>query len=184
MPNSKKERSYLVWILIVSMLLLTAGFGWSTWQSHQEFRNYRTQTLENADHPPRWQREVLTPEECVGEAMAWAASCPGVQSWCEAATPEVVQLCLKSRDRSTYCREVGDEVLSTRLGFAACKARYEPIDNKYARRTAKKACASSYRVIARHCRPDATVHMEWDEEDLDKMSQAPRQADESSVRGE
>ena len=91
--------------------------------------------------------------------------CPGIAPWCEAEVPVVMETCLASSDRAAYCDEVGDEVLSTRFGFEACKSarddKFGPHEgcrdpkveaDRYACRSFKKYCAGAYRAIASHCR--------------------------------
>jgi hypothetical protein len=140
-------------LLIIGVVLagLMVVFGQTTSKSYDRFEAYRSATLEDPQHPPRWQTEALSVEGCVDEALAWIEACPGVSSWCESSLPDVMTQCLLSQDRSEYCAEVGDAVLSTRFGFHECSARYDQIEGRYTRRYAKKHCSLIFRVIAGHC---------------------------------
>jgi hypothetical protein len=126
-------------------------FGQTTSKSYAEFDAYKQATLANPEHPPRWKVEALSVEECVDEVLAWIEACPGVSSWCESSLPDVTTQCLATQDRSEYCEQVGDAVLSTRFGFEECSARYDQIEGRFARRYAKKHCSLIFRVIAGHC---------------------------------
>jgi hypothetical protein len=138
-------------VIAVVLAVLMIVFGRTTAKSYDQFDSYRQATLENPEHPPRWQTEALSVEGCVDEVLAWIKACPGVSSWCESSLPDVMNKCLTSQDRSEYCEQVGDAVLSTRFGFEECSARYDQIEGHYERRYAKKHCSLIFRVIAGHC---------------------------------
>lgn len=138
-------------IIGVVMVVLMVVFGRATAKSYDEFEAYRTATLRDAQHPPRWETEVMSVEGCVDEVLAWVEDCPGVSSWCQSSLPDVTNMCLLSQDRSEYCESVGDAVLTTRFGFDECSARYDQIEGRYTRRYAKKHCSLIFRVIAGHC---------------------------------
>ncbi len=144
-------RVLLVIGLILSVLMVV--FGTTTARSYDEFATYQKATLDNPAAPPRWETEALSVDGCVDEVLAWVEACPGVSSWCEGALPDVMNKCLATQDRSAFCDEVGDAVLSTRFGYDECAERYDAIEGRYARRFAKKHCAAIYRVIAGHCAP-------------------------------
>lgn len=138
-------------ILGVVLTLLMIVFGRTTAKGYDEFEAYRGATLEDPDNPPRWTTEVLDVDGCVDEVLVWIEACPGVSSWCEGSLPDVMNQCLASQDRSDYCDSVGDAVMTTRFGFEECSARYDKIDERFARRYAKKHCSLIYRVIAGYC---------------------------------
>jgi hypothetical protein len=156
-PGTARNRRWLAAASLLA-LALTVAFGWTTWQAHAAFRQYRDATLHDRENPPRWTAQVYDLEACVGEAMAWVAACPGLPSWCDAALSEPLNLCLDSQDRKELCAQLGDSVLSTRFGFTTCKARYESIEDTYQRRAAKKACAAAHRVVAEFCQAKNTAH--------------------------
>lgn len=141
----------MVAVVAVVLVALTIPFVRTTLHSSAAFSEYRRSTLQDPEAPPRWDREVVDVDGCVDEGITWLRGCEGIQSWCEAELPVVVETCLASQDRAAYCAEVGDEVLSTRFGFEACKLRREAITDKYAARHHKKACAAAYRAVAHHC---------------------------------
>jgi hypothetical protein len=139
-------------LVVVGVLgVLTVPFVRTTMSSSAAFSEYRRATLHDPASPPRWAREQVDPDGCIDEGIAWLRGCEGIQSWCEAELPVVVEMCLASQDRTPYCADVGDQIMSTRFGFEACKARREGIADKYAARHHKKACAAAYRAVARHC---------------------------------
>lgn len=138
-------------IIGVTLAVLMVVFGQATANSYDEFEAYKRATLEDPANRPAWETEALTVEQCVDEALEWVESCPGVSSWCESTLPDVTNICLESQDRSDYCEQVGDAVLSTRFGFEECSARYDQIEGRYTRRYAKKHCSLIFRVIAGYC---------------------------------
>ncbi len=138
-------------VIGVVLAVLMVVFGQVTAKSYDQFDTYKKATLENPEQPPRWETEALTVEGCVDEVLAWVEACPGVSSWCESSLPDVTNQCLASQDRSAYCEEVGDAVMSTRFGFEECSARYDKIEERFARRYAKKHCSLIFRTIAGYC---------------------------------
>lgn len=153
-PDAEARRRIGVRVLVILAVVVAAMmvvFGRTTASSYDEFDEYRQATLENPQQPPRWRIAALSVDECVDEVLAWIEACPGVSSWCESTLPDVTNECLDSRDRTEYCEQVGDAILSTRFGFHECSERYDDIEGHYARRYAKKHCALIYRVIAGHC---------------------------------
>ncbi len=139
-------------IMGVAVGVLMVVFGSMTSRNYGRFDEYQKATLQDPTHPPRWRVEALDVDGCVDEVLAWVEACPGVSSWCEGALPGVMDECLNSQDRSAYCEEVGDAVLSTRFGYDECAERYDAIEGRYARRFAKKHCSVIFRAIAGHCR--------------------------------
>jgi hypothetical protein len=153
-PDAEARRRIGVRVLMilgVTIGVLMIVFGRTTAKSYDQFDAYRQATLDNPEQPPRWRTEALTVEQCVDEVLAWVEACPGMSSWCESSLPDVTNQCLDSQDRSEYCEQVGDAVLSTRFGFEECSARYDQIEGRYTRRYAKKHCSLIMRVIAGHC---------------------------------
>jgi hypothetical protein len=138
-------------VIGVTLAVLMVVFGQATAKSYDEFEAYKRATLDDPANPPAWETEALTVEQCVDEVLEWVEACPGVSSWCESTLPDVTNTCLQSQDRSAYCEQVGDAVLSTRFGFEECSARYDQIEGRYTRRYAKKHCSLIFRVIAGHC---------------------------------
>lgn len=142
-------------VMGVAIGVLMVVFGGMTSRNYELFDTYQKATLDDPTNPPRWRVEALDVAGCVDEVLAWIEACPGVSSWCEGALPSVMDECLTSQDRSAYCEEVGDAVLSTRFGYDQCAERYDQIEARYARRSAKKHCSVIYRAIAGHCMPVA-----------------------------
>lgn len=152
-PEEEPRPSFGPILLIIGgiMVVLTVVFGFTVIRNSRQFSEYRTATLLDPDHPPRWETQTLSVDECIDEAISWGMECPGVASWCQAEIPPVMRTCLESSDRTAYCEEVGDEVMSTRFGYHECEERREDVEGKYARRGHKKYCALSYRAVAGHC---------------------------------
>jgi hypothetical protein len=153
-PTDEARRQIGVRVLVVIAVIvvgLMVMFGRATAVGYEDFEAYRTATLTDPAHPPRWQTETLDVDACVDEVLTWIEACPGVSSWCESSLPDVLNQCLDTQDHSEYCESVGDAVKSTRFGFDECSARYDKIEGRYARRYAKKHCSILYRVIAGRC---------------------------------
>jgi hypothetical protein len=138
-------------VIAVALAVLMALFGQATSKSYDKFEAYRKATLDDPQHPPRWETEALSVEQCVDEVLDWIEACPGVSSWCESSLPDVANKCLDTQDRSEFCEQAGDAVKSTRFGFQECSDRYDQIEGRYARRYAKKHCSVIMRVIAGRC---------------------------------
>ncbi len=153
MPEEDPRPSFGPILLIIGgiMVVLTVVFGFTVIRSSRQFSEYRRATLLDPDHPPRWETETISVDECIDEAIEWGMACPAVASWCQAEIPPLVRACLGSADRTPYCAEAGEEVMSTRFGYHECEARREGVDGKYARRGHKKYCALSYRAVAGYC---------------------------------
>lgn len=145
------DSSKVLWVLGGSVLAFAVVFGVVTVRSRASFDEYKAATLEDPAAPPRWEREALDVEGCVDASMAWGLACPGVQSWCEGSFPSVVRTCLDSQDRRSACGVYGDEVLSTRFGYASCEPRWGAVEEKYEKRATKKFCALAFRVVAGYC---------------------------------
>ena len=154
MSDDPKKRRALPILVILGVVIvgLTVVFGVTSMDSSRVFSEYRDRTLHDDEHPPPWTRRELGVDECISFALDWATACPGIQSWCEAEVPSVMVQCLESADRTAYCDEVGDEILTTGFGFHDCEDRRESVTEKYAKRWHKKYCAKSYRTIADYCR--------------------------------
>ncbi len=144
--------SRILIIIAVVVAGLTAVFGVSSVRSSRVFSEYRSRTLDDPDHPVPWRAGEPSVDDCIDFAIDWATGCPGIQSWCEAEVPRVVRECVASHDRTAYCDDVGDTILSTGFGYHACEERRREIAQKYAKRWHKKYCAKSYRAVADHCR--------------------------------
>lgn len=155
LPEAEKRGVLrLLAILGAAVVGLSVIFGFTILRNHSVFRDYQAATLEDGDAPPPWDTEALSVDDCVEETVRWTMECPGIASWCLAEVPVVAERCLASRDRTAYCEEVGDEVMSTRFGFHACedlRAGMDDDDEKYAKRANKKYCAATYRAVAEHC---------------------------------
>ena len=146
------------------VLVLTVAFSVAIVQHHGTYRDYRSETLDDANASVPWDTQEVSVEGCVAYTIDWTMACPGIAPWCQAEVPVVMETCLASTDRAAYCAEVGDEILSTRFGYEACQeARTERFgahegcqdeairSDRYACRAFKKYCAGSYRAIAKHC---------------------------------
>lgn len=142
----------VVLVILVAVVGLTVTFGVTSIRSSREFTEYREHTLGHGSAAAPWHKTQMSVEDCIAYAIEWATACPGIQSWCEAEVPNVARACLESADRSAYCREIGDAILTTGFGFHECEDLRSGIEEKYARRWHKKYCARSYRAVADHCR--------------------------------
>lgn len=140
-------------VILVAVVGLTVTFGVTSIRSSREFTEYRERTLGHDSANAPWNKTPMSVDECITFSIEWATRCPGIQSWCEAEVPNVARACLESGDRSGFCGEVGDAILTTGFGFHECEARRESAElEKYAKRWHKKYCAKSYRAVADHCR--------------------------------
>lgn len=86
----------------------------------------------------------LSVEGCVDATIRWSTRCAAMKSLCDATTPQMMARCLGARDRTEYCRSLGDAGRDTHFGFKECKARG-------VNRKTKKTCAIAYRAIRSHC---------------------------------
>lgn len=86
----------------------------------------------------------LSVEGCVDATIRWSTRCEAMKSLCDATTPQIMARCLGARDRSKYCRSLGESGRDTRFGYKECKARG-------VNRKTKKTCAIAYRAIRSHC---------------------------------
>lgn len=90
------------------------------------------------------QGKKLDVEGCVDATLEWARHCKAMKSLCDATTPEMMGKCLAARDRSAYCKKLGDTGKDTHYGYKECKARGVT-------RKTKKTCSIAYRAIVTHC---------------------------------
>lgn len=153
-PDEEARRRIGLRVLLVigvGLAVLMVVFGQTTSKNYERYDAYYKASLQDPQSPPRWETEALTVDQCVDEVLDWVEDCPGVSSWCQGALPDVMGACFDTQDRSGYCAEVGDAVLTTRFGFEQCAERYDKIEGHYTRRYAKKHCALLYRTIAGRC---------------------------------
>jgi hypothetical protein len=144
-PNTRT----LVIAGVVGFIALAAAITMNTMNSRGAFVEYRQRTLQGPEAP--WNRAVLDVPGCVDATIEWTLNCEGLQSWCAATVPVVMQTCLDSQPRDAYCKAAGERVRTTRFGYGECEARWSAVTEKYERRATKKHCAASYRAIAEHC---------------------------------
>ena len=145
----------LIGLIVVVIVALTIPFGWSVMRNHETFAAYQDKTIDSETAPPPWEGEAAprhSVEDCVTYTVNWAMECPGIQSWCQAEVPVVVDRCLASQDRQPFCDGLEGEWMSTRFGFHECNDLRESVEGKYAKRAHKKYCALSYRGVADHCK--------------------------------
>jgi len=148
-PSPPRARGLLIGIG-AAMVVLTALFGWRTLQQRAQYRQYKAQTVDEAQLP--WTKGEVDVDVCVSWTTAWGMACTGMESWCLNETPRLTLSCLASSDRSAYCDEVGDAIGSTHFGYEACEALREDVEGRHLQRAHKKYCASVYRAVAEHCR--------------------------------
>lgn len=137
--SSSPKRLLLVMAAI--LLVMSAAFGWTTWQAHKRF----------VEHREGWKSPDTDIPGCRDAVMAWAESCDSLDSWCQAAVPDLMRDCLSQRSRAEFCRAQGQAIKSTRFGYEDCLPLHENEQDRYRKRRAKKHCALAYRVVAGHC---------------------------------
>lgn len=123
------------------LLLMSIAFGWTTWSAHRRF----------VEHRDGWSSPQGGIVECRDAVMRWAEDCDSLDSWCQAAIPDLMRDCLAQQGREAYCARQGEEIKSTRFGYEACLPLHADEADRYRRRRAKKHCATIYRVIAGYC---------------------------------
>ena len=133
-----------------ALVVLSAVFGWRTLQQRAEYRQYKAQTVDDAELP--WAQGEVDVDTCVQWTTGWGMECSGMESWCLGETPRLTLACLASSDRSAFCAEAGDAVKSTHFGYAECEAMREGVQGRHLQRAHKKYCAAVYRAVAEHCR--------------------------------
>lgn len=143
----------LLLVLGGAVSVLCVVFGVTIVRQQNAFRAYYDATVRDAT--PRWQIEDTTPEACISLVVDWALACPGLGTWCDAEAPRQVHACMASRDRSAYCRELGDRGGSTDFGVAQCTAMREGVEGRAVLKSHKKFCAAGYRAIADYCKSHA-----------------------------
>jgi len=151
-PQPPRTRGLLIGIG-VALVALSALFGWRTLQQRAQYREYKEQTIDEADLP--WAKGEVDVDTCVSWTTTWGMECTGMESWCLNETPRLTLACLESSDRSAFCAEAGDAVKSTHFGYDACEALREGVEGRHLKRAHKKYCAAVYRAVAEHCRQGA-----------------------------
>jgi len=155
--NRPNEAEYAPSRLSVVHLLLVLGaiviglalvFGGSVWRGRAVFRAYVERTLKAPAHPPKG-RSIA---ECVEYAVGWGMACPAMETWCANEAPRVAAACFAAGELDTACEGFGDQVFQTGFGVEACQGLRAEVAGKYAKRSHKKYCASSYRALAELCR--------------------------------
>lgn len=139
-PASNSPKRLLL-IMAAILLVMSVAFGWTTWSAHQRF----------AKHREGWTPPVTSVEGCRDAVMAWAENCDSLDSWCQAAVPDLMRECLGTKDRKDYCLGLGQAIKSTKFGFKDCLPLHESESDRYKKRRAKKHCALAYRVVAGYC---------------------------------
>jgi hypothetical protein len=151
-PQPVRARGLLLGIG-AALVVLSALFGWRTLQQRSQYRDYRAQTVDEADLP--WTRGEVDVDTCVSWTTRWGVECSGMEAWCLNETPRLTLACMASSDRSAFCDEAGDAVKSTHFGYKECEALREDVEGRYQKRAHKKYCAAVYRAVAEHCRQGA-----------------------------
>lgn len=139
--SASRSPKRLLLMMAAILLVMSAAFGWTTWKAHERF----------AEHREAWTSPQTDIPGCRDAVMAWAESCDSLDSWCQAAVPDLMRDCLAQAPRDTYCRAQGQEIKSTRFGYEACLPLHESETDRYRKRRAKKHCALAYRVVAGYC---------------------------------
>jgi hypothetical protein len=152
MPPSESQRVRLRNALVIlgGLAMLTAPFAWSVYASYRDYRDYVFTTLEEPRERPSWSRRSLTSDDCVSEALAWIAPCPGFEELCQQALAEVVGRCLASRDRRAWCQTRSDALKRASYGLGACQ---EHLQTGKLADTAlnRQRCSVGYRAVADWC---------------------------------
>lgn len=145
----RRERRNAV-VILGGLVALTVPFGWSVWSSYAAYCDYVETTLEIPEDPPIWIRRSLTADDCVGEALAWAETCPGFEELCQRALPAVVGRCLASRDRRAWCEANADTLATASYGEDACLEAVDAgrlVDSG----THRRRCAVAYGAVTEWC---------------------------------
>lgn len=85
-------------------------------------------------------------EQCVTEVVTWVPRCEAMSTLCESVSPNMMEACLKGRDRRAECKAIQDRPQDAHFGFKECQAR------QLTRRAMKKVCGNSYKALDEHCR--------------------------------
>lgn len=132
------------WV-VVAVLLLSVVLALHFGRQYTSFMVHVRNTLEEPAEPLPWQVGPVTPEGCVDEAMAWAASCRGIKTLCDMYVSHVVELCMAAHDRVAYCEQLRSRHITTDFGAVECQAR------GVRRHLDDHACGNAYRQIDTHC---------------------------------
>ena len=131
--------------LVGGILLFSTLLGLWLFHNYTTFQRHVRDTLEFPDEPFAWEEGVLSPEECVDEALDWATECRGVKAMCDEYVPRIVRECLGSQDRVGFCEALGDATQETSFGHPECLSR------GVRRNVDAEACGSAYRTIDDYC---------------------------------
>ncbi|TVR03352.1 MAG: hypothetical protein EA398_05070 [Deltaproteobacteria bacterium] len=132
---------YIVAMVLILSVVLGIWFG----RQYVTFLGHVRDTLHEPDTPHSWQLGPVAPEQCVDEALAWAARCTGIKTLCDMYVSHFVELCLDAHDRRSYCRELQGRHVTTDFGVLECQAR------GVRRHLDDQACNNAYRQIDTHC---------------------------------
>jgi hypothetical protein len=134
----------------LAMAALAVPYGLSVRGEYQRFHDYEAATTRGDPAALPWASALMSPEDCVTDAMVWADACPGVEALCMGALPDRMRGCIASQDRQPWCDEQGTAVYTTGLGYHDCEARLEGLEGR-ARKPVEKRCAGAWRALANHC---------------------------------
>lgn len=151
-PSGSKRAKRLALGVMGALLVIAVPYGFAITTKYRYFSDYVAKTLDDPDHPPRWARETLSPIDCVDEAVAWGAGCPGEDVFCEGGFRRVVRECMQSQDRRAWCADNAADWASTRFGYHACEARIEAATTEAAKDAEDDYCPAAYRALAAHCK--------------------------------
>jgi len=148
-PDPKRAKR-LALIIIGALLVVAVPYGFAIFAKYGHFADFVAQTLDDPAHPPRWKVEGLTPEDCVTEAVLWAAGCPGEWVFCDGGFRRVLRECMASQDRADWCAAHADW-RSTRFGYHECEARIAAAKDPARADAEDDYCGDAYRGLAAHC---------------------------------
>jgi hypothetical protein len=137
-PKAKTPRGHI--LLFVALGVAATGMAIQGFRLLQVSQVHISDQLLKATETGR----TVDREGCVDHVMKWYGQCAAMKSLCEASVGRVMEACLVARSRASECVALGDSTRHTQFGFKECQAR--GVD-----RWNKKACASAYRAIDRHC---------------------------------
>lgn len=132
------------WI-VASILLFSVVLGVHFGRQYVTFMVHVRDTLHEPEEPHAWEVAPVMPEGCVDEAMRWARECTGIKTLCDMYVNYVMERCLSSRDRVTYCAELRGRHTTTEFGVRECQAR------GVRRHLDDLSCSNAYRQIDTHC---------------------------------
>ena len=132
-------------------MLLAVPFGYSVVSDYRAYAKYVKETIRERPEPPAWTRSAFSPGDCVNASMDWIAGCPGMEDFCRGMVPQLINECMASQDRRSWCRTEAADRKKTSFGYQICEARREAKGDAERTRIRKQRCAIALRSLAGYC---------------------------------